>query len=327
MPREWDVFISHASEDKESIVRPLASKLRRLGLRVWVDENELVLGDSLSRKIDEGLAKSKAGVVILSPDFFEKNWPEYELRGLTARALSGVGRLIPVWHNVTQREVLEYSPTLADAFAGNTSRSLDEVALQIAGAANPDLHKAILCKIARAQMINNGTITSFPIEEIRSGPIRHANFPNALVDRIDLIRAATLDIFPQSRADWMEGFQRDTHPTREVEIWEQIAARYFRSTEGGNYSTSQKNAILSMLLLSSTGQNDEAATVLIKEFGDRAAEIFSNTRYNHNIFKEISDEDRKIQREIDVEIQTLAGPDVNIDLRYIEEIVAARLEL
>ncbi|HYD12150.1 MAG TPA: toll/interleukin-1 receptor domain-containing protein [Allosphingosinicella sp.] len=58
MTNGWDVFISHASEDKKSVARPLASKLRRLGLTVWLDENELKLGDSLSRKIDEGLTKS-----------------------------------------------------------------------------------------------------------------------------------------------------------------------------------------------------------------------------------------------------------------------------
>jgi TIR domain len=69
MTKRWDVFISHASEDKEKVVRPLATRLKRLGLTVWVDENELELGDSLSRKIDEGLVESSAGLVILSKAF------------------------------------------------------------------------------------------------------------------------------------------------------------------------------------------------------------------------------------------------------------------
>lgn len=63
---EYDVFISHATEDKTEVVRPLAEVLRRLGLRVWYDEYELKLGDSLRRKIDHGLVTSRFGVVVLS---------------------------------------------------------------------------------------------------------------------------------------------------------------------------------------------------------------------------------------------------------------------
>ena len=59
----YDVFISHASEDKEEVVRPLANALRKAGLKVWYDEFELHIGDSLRRKIDQGLAKSRFGIV------------------------------------------------------------------------------------------------------------------------------------------------------------------------------------------------------------------------------------------------------------------------
>lgn len=72
----YDVFISHATEDKEEIVRPLATALVVRGLRVWYDEFELRIGDSLRRKIDAGLANSRFGVVVLSPNFFAKNWPQ-----------------------------------------------------------------------------------------------------------------------------------------------------------------------------------------------------------------------------------------------------------
>ncbi len=54
----WDVFISHASEDKDSFVRPLAVALKQLGASVWYDEFSLKLGDSMSRSIDKGLSKS-----------------------------------------------------------------------------------------------------------------------------------------------------------------------------------------------------------------------------------------------------------------------------
>jgi TIR domain len=74
MGKMWDVFISHASEDKD-FVRPLAEVLQKSGLSVWYDEFALKVGDSLRRKIDEGLAKSRYGIVILSHAFFTKNWP------------------------------------------------------------------------------------------------------------------------------------------------------------------------------------------------------------------------------------------------------------
>jgi hypothetical protein len=83
--RKWDVFISHASEDKDEIARPLSKALEAAGLRVWFDEESLKLGDSLRTKIDEGLSRSTFGVIILSKHFFEKHWPQQELNGMASR--------------------------------------------------------------------------------------------------------------------------------------------------------------------------------------------------------------------------------------------------
>ncbi len=76
---EWDAFISHASEDKIDFVEPLALELRSRGLKIWYDNFTLTIGDSLRRSIDRGLGHSKFGVVILSPNFFSKEWPQKEL--------------------------------------------------------------------------------------------------------------------------------------------------------------------------------------------------------------------------------------------------------
>lgn len=73
---KFDVFISHATEDKETLVRPLALALAQHGFKVWYDEFELKLGDSLSKSIDHGLVSSAYGIVILSKAFFSKNWPQ-----------------------------------------------------------------------------------------------------------------------------------------------------------------------------------------------------------------------------------------------------------
>src|SRR5262249_47063162 len=79
--KRWDVFISHASEDKDEFVRPLAKALEQSGLEVWFDETTLKVGDRLRESIDYGLSRSRFGVVVLSKHFFSKNWPKEELEG------------------------------------------------------------------------------------------------------------------------------------------------------------------------------------------------------------------------------------------------------
>jgi formylglycine-generating enzyme required for sulfatase activity len=128
---DWDVFISHAWEDKEDIARPLAEALRQKGLRVWYDEFTLTLGDSLRRSIDRGLAQSRYGVVILSPYFFAKEWPQKELDGLAAREVGSGKVILPVWHNVTWEDVRRFSPMLAGKLAVSTAKGLDAVVEEI----------------------------------------------------------------------------------------------------------------------------------------------------------------------------------------------------
>ena len=131
---KYDVFISHASQDKEDFVEPLAGLLSEMGLRVWYDDFVLRVGDSLRQSIDRGITNSEYGLVVLSPHFFAKRWTERELDGLTAREVAGRRKLIlPIWHNVGYEDVLEYSPTLADKLALDTGRmSLEEIAEALA---------------------------------------------------------------------------------------------------------------------------------------------------------------------------------------------------
>lgn len=119
--KEYDFFISHASEDKDEIVRNLADSLKENGFEVWYDEFELKIGDSLRKKIDAGLINSRFGIVIISPSFVKKNWTEYELNGMVAREMNGHKVILPIWHKISKDEVLKFSPTLADKMALNTS--------------------------------------------------------------------------------------------------------------------------------------------------------------------------------------------------------------
>lgn len=132
-----DVFISHASEDKEDIVRPLVNALSSRGLNVWYDEFTLRIGDSLRQKIDRGLASSRVGLVILSPSFISKGWANYELDGIVVRSVSGEQILLPIWHKITKQQVIDFSPSLADKVARSTAtHTVDEIADEIADLLN-----------------------------------------------------------------------------------------------------------------------------------------------------------------------------------------------
>lgn len=137
-PLTWDVFVSHAHEDKTAIAEPLASALVEQGIRVWYDKFELSLGDSLRKSIDRGLSNSRFGIVILSHAFFSKHWPQSELDGLVSRESDGTKVVLPIWHGVVAADVQRYSPMLAGRLSVSTDRGLQEVVQQILRVVRPN---------------------------------------------------------------------------------------------------------------------------------------------------------------------------------------------
>ena len=136
---EFDAFISHASEDKDEFVRPLAERLSKSGIRIWYDEHELQVGDSLREAIERGLAHSNYGIVVLSPHFFAKRWPQRELSGLTAREHNGRKVVLPVWFNLTFEDVEKSAPMLADRIAARSQDGMDAVVQGLMKVIRPDL--------------------------------------------------------------------------------------------------------------------------------------------------------------------------------------------
>lgn len=120
---EYDVFVSHAWEDKESFVEEFVSALRRLGAKVWYDKTQMKWGDSMREKIDDGLKKSKFGVVVLSPNYIAdgKYWTKAELDGLFQMESVNGKTLLPIWHDLTKKEVLNFSPIIANKKAMSTA--------------------------------------------------------------------------------------------------------------------------------------------------------------------------------------------------------------
>jgi hypothetical protein len=135
---QWDAFICHASEDKDAFVRPLANELKRRGLRIWYDEFTLRIGDSLRRSVDKGLAKCRYGIIILSPAFFAKEWPQKELDGLVVRERLSQGIILPVWLNVSVEDVAKYSLPLADRVAAKASEGFERVVDKLLDILRPD---------------------------------------------------------------------------------------------------------------------------------------------------------------------------------------------
>lgn len=125
-----DIFISHASEDKESFVRPLAKALSN-EFTVWYDEYELVLGASLFEEINKGLSSCDYGVVVLSHSFFNKKWPKQELNALFSLEEKNIKAIFPIWHNITKEEVQVYSPILSDRLAARSEDGVEHVINEI----------------------------------------------------------------------------------------------------------------------------------------------------------------------------------------------------
>jgi TIR domain-containing protein len=161
----WDVFISHAYEDKATIARPLAQALSVIGLSVWFDEFTLTAGDSLSSSINYGLENSKYGIVIVSERFLEKKWPQRELAGLFAKE-DQAKVIIPVWHEITEEAVRSHSPVLADRVALRSSVSIDKLVKELLRAMNLPFGRSELTGMWFGK---TGRLRLFKIEDLIEG--------------------------------------------------------------------------------------------------------------------------------------------------------------
>lgn len=120
---EYDVFVSHAWEDKVDFVEAFVRALKDREIKVWYDKSKIKWGDSMRARIDDGLRKSKFGVAILSPNYIAegKYWTKAELDGLFQMESINGKTLLPIWHNLTKKQVMDYSPILASKLAMTTA--------------------------------------------------------------------------------------------------------------------------------------------------------------------------------------------------------------
>lgn len=129
--KHHDVFICHASEDKDTVARPFAEKLTKGGIVVWYDEFSLRWGSKLMKKITEGIQASKIGIVILSPNFFEKKWPQLELDALVELLNVDDGELLPLRYNLTPEDIKKNLPLLAGILSRSWDDGVDDLILEV----------------------------------------------------------------------------------------------------------------------------------------------------------------------------------------------------
>lgn len=121
---QYDVFVSHAVEDKISIANELADGLLKAGLKVWYSGNELSIGKSIKETINNGLAQSRFGIVILSPTYLSKDWTIREFYWLINQ---NKNTILPILHNITLKEIVAKYPFMADVYCIHSDKGMDYV--------------------------------------------------------------------------------------------------------------------------------------------------------------------------------------------------------
>jgi hypothetical protein len=199
----WDAFISYASEDRIIAAQPLADALTALGLRIWFDQFELNVGDSLRERIDDGLARSTFGIVILSPAFFQKHYPNRELSGLAQREVNGEQVILPVWYRVTDSDVRQFSPPLADRVAAKWEDGLETVLAKlfaVVGKRVIEETREAVEKIKQLMELSSGADLIRVLDGVHAHKITHDDFQTK--EEVDIVGS-----FLDGLGDTVDGLQ------------------------------------------------------------------------------------------------------------------------
>jgi len=253
----WDLFISHASEDKDCLVRPLAEELRKYGVDVWYDEFSLNLGDSLTESINKGLSNSKFGLLIISKAFFEKRWTDYELKSLLTKEINGQKVILPVWHDVNPQYVASKNLYLADKKAISSNEGIEKLAYAIVRVVRPDIINSHLTKLAA-----RAAKTSDKTERVRLKDmyviegVRHETLPPHLVIASRMFST----LFPlTSHKEVLINFAKDADYDGEFVLWTVISCAFIDAmkTLGAVYSDKEFTDKLFFYLLWLSLNDDE----------------------------------------------------------------------
>lgn len=230
--KKYDLFISHASEDKDEIVRPMVTILERLSVRVWYDEFSLQLGDSLTASIDKGLRQSRYGLLMLSKAFLGKNWPDYEYRSLLTRQIDGESVILPLWYGVTKEEVKAYSLFLTDIKGLAVTRdNMNVVIPAIVKVVRPDIWLEVRMRSILRKAVDEGTLKVVERSDIKPQTERQSKLTKQQLIRSKAIYYGIGMHLNRSFDDYVEQYELDFVPERELQSWEIMNACYLEMIE------------------------------------------------------------------------------------------------
>lgn len=289
---ERSVFLSHSSQDKAALVRPLAEFLRIQGITVWFDEFTLVPGDSLAESIDRGLVQSDVGVVVISPAFIStarsSGWTSYEYRGIVSNTIgASTTRLVPIWHGVDADAVRAFSPSLADSLAITTEgRELAEVAFDVMRVVAPEKARSLSVLLATEKLRSRLTPEDQEWVDPRDlvlAPHRTVTTDGQVVVRATLVVEAMRSSGAPYVADlgeFLDDLARDSHVETELRVWEVIAATYAAVSQRhpGTAESRKRLADFILLLSLAADQADVPPTLAPETVTDAAETFFSLAR-------------------------------------------------
>jgi len=214
------------------------------------------VGDSLSRSIDEGLRDSAFGVVVLSPSFFSKRWPEHELRGLVTAEIGGTSTILPIWHQVTRDDVFQFSPTLADKFALKTAElGVQPMAVELVRRIRPDIYEGLHRTASIRWLIGSARGKNTELSKLQAAKVKRPAPSIAFNVRLRLVYQAVGSVLNMTYKEMLDAFLRDDLPSLELEIWERISVAFqqYRQTRTLDEQTARE--ALAVLLNASFGPN------------------------------------------------------------------------
>lgn len=229
---KYDLFISHASEDKDQIVRPLAQKLENLGVNVWYDEFTLDFGSSISRSIELGLRDSKFGLLVLSENFINKNWPDIEYRALLSRHISEKHVILPLFYNISFDKLEKFSIFLKDIKGLNISKdNLNEIAIHILKKVRPDIYRKRMFEGEFNKLLQKAKPRIMDLDDIipQKEPLSQLSQQQRL--RCLNIYHGIGKLLNISPEEFVKGFEFDLLPEREIRIWELMNLCYLNAIE------------------------------------------------------------------------------------------------
>lgn len=276
---KWDVFISYASEDKDTIAIPLAELLRNEGLRVWFDRFELRAGDSISQSIEIGLANSQVGVVILSQTSLRKNWTKYEIAALKQLYINFARRIVPVWKDIGPSEIKETDPGLLDFRALSTKEfSTEEIAYEIISVANPALLAQINAKSTWKTLHDSARVATIPLKDLRRSPRRRQKLSAESLSRIRILHSVFFEVLEDELESWIDNFCRDLNYEEEILQWERMAALFLdwtSSVGNSSISGSERRAMYEVVFMIASCFPAEQIELAIKKLPRKHARCLS----------------------------------------------------